>query len=70
MDDEGDEDTGGEWEMRFVVLDVVMIVFDVVLSPTSCQMVIEDPLADERGLDVGEGEEVTIPGLNHLNTTH
>ena len=38
MDDEGDEDTGGEWEMRFVVFDVVMIVFDVVLSVISHQL--------------------------------
>ena len=40
MDDEGDEETGGgeEWEMRFVVFDVVMIVFDVVLSVISHQL--------------------------------
>ena len=31
------------------------------LSTISCQMVTEDPLADETGLGVDEGEEVKVP---------
>ena len=75
--DEGDEETGDggggggdEWQMRFVVLQVQVVMTLLIislLSPTSCQMLTLDPLADETDLADVEGEEVRTQKSQHTD---